>query len=215
VLWLAACASGPPESVVHVVRPGETVYRIAHHYGVSERDVIRANAIRDVRQVPVGAQLRIPHARSEPPDDVLGPAPGAARRPPGDREVARREANLSFAWPVDRPVSSGYGWRRGRRHEGIDIPARSGTPIRAAEAGRVIHSGSELGSYGNVVIVKHAGSYATIYAHNRKNLVARGEFVEKGQVIAQVGASGNADGSHLHFEIRRDRRAEDPVPYLP
>jgi murein DD-endopeptidase MepM/ murein hydrolase activator NlpD len=85
----------------------------------------------------------------------------------------------------------------------------------AAESGRVVLSGRRLGDYGNVVIVKHAGRYATVYAHNRRNLVREGEFVEKGQAIAQVGESGNASGPHLHFEIRRDRRAQDPLLYLP
>ena len=89
------------------------------------------------------------------------------------------------------------------------------TPICAAEAGRVIHSGGGLGAYGKVVIVKHSGRYSTVYAHNRKNLVRKGDFVEKGQVIAEVGRTGNASGSHVHFEIRRDRRARDPMTYLP
>ena len=87
--------------------------------------------------------------------------------------------------------------------------------MRAAEAGRVIHSGGGLGDYGKVVIVKHAGRYSTVYAHNRRNRVREGEFVEKGQVIAEVGKTGNASGAHVHFELRRDRRPQDPLLYLP
>ena len=78
----------------------------------------------------------------------------------------------------------------------------------------MIYSG-KLGGYGKVVIVKHAGRYSTVYAHNRKNRVKKGQFVERGQVIAEVGTSGNASGPHVHFEVRRDRRAEDPLAYLP
>jgi murein DD-endopeptidase MepM/ murein hydrolase activator NlpD len=87
--------------------------------------------------------------------------------------------------------------------------------VRAAEAGRVIHSGKGLGAYGNVVIVKHTGRWATVYAHNRRNHVRKGAFVEKGDVIAEVGKTGNASGPHLHFEIRRGDVPRDPLPCLP
>ena len=110
---------------------------------------------------------------------------------------------------------SRFGPRRRRRHEGIDLSAPRGTPVRSAEAGRVIYSGSGLSDYGNTVIVKHLGRYSTVYAHNRRNLVRRGDFVEKGQVIAEVGSTGNASGPHLHFEVRYDDRPRDPVRYLP
>ena len=100
----------------------------------------------------------------------------------GDRALAFREAKLRFAWPISGKVSSRFGWRSGSKHEGIDIPAKKGTPIRAAEAGRVIHSG-ELSAYGYVVIVKHAGRYSTVYAHNRKNKVRKGQFVEQGTAL--------------------------------
>ena len=121
---------------------------------------------------------------------------------------------LRFGWPVGGEVSSRFGWRRGRRHEGIDIRARRGSRVVAAEAGRVIHSG-RLGAYGNVVIVKHAGRYSTVYAHNERNLVEKGRFVERGETLATVGRSGNATGAHLHFEVRRDRVAQDPLTFLP
>ena len=78
----------------------------------------------------------------------------------------------------------------------------------------MIHSGV-LGDYGRVVIVKHAGRYSTVYAHNHKNRVREGQFVEKGQVIAEVGTTGNASGPHLHFELRRGAKPLDPLLYLP
>ena len=79
----------------------------------------------------------------------------------------------------------------------------------------MIYSGSGLGSYGRVVIIKHAGRYSTVYAHNHRLLVTRGEFVERGERIAKVGATGRATGPHLHFEVRRDRKPVDPLLYLP
>jgi len=219
-LALVACAT-TPEGPEHIVRRGENLYRLSRYYGVSVDEIKRANDIRDVTQIPVGAKLLIPGTSKEPPPASLAyyyapseqPAPSGSRG--SRRALARRETNLDFAWPVRGRLSSGFGWRRGRHHDGIDIPAKRGTPVRAAEAGRVIHSGGGLGDYGNVVIVKHAGRYSTVYAHNRRNRVRKGEFVEKGQVIAEVGKTGNASGSHLHFELRRDRRPEDPLLYLP
>lgn len=211
VLWLGlACASTP--ETVHVVRPGETVYRLSRYYDVPPAQIVRANHIRNVSEVPVGARLVIPGTRRRPPDDTIAlasiaPVPGALPR-------VERVTDVNLGWPIQGRLSSRYGWRRGRPHEGIDIAARSGTPIRSAEAGRVIHSGW-LGGYGRVVIVKHTGSYSTVYAHNRKNKVKKGSFVEKGQVLAEVGASGNASGPHLHFEVRKNRKPQDPLAYLP
>ncbi len=212
------CASLPDYGTTHVLQPGENLYRLSRYYGVPVRDIERANGIRDVTGIPTGRQLFIPGSRREPPPRSLAlaaPAPGPDAPEPDLRGLARREAELSFGWPLRGRVSSRFGSRNGRPHEGIDIPARRGTPIRAAEAGRVIHAGADLGDYGRVVIIKHAGHYQTIYAHNRRNLVRRGDFVEKGQLIAEVGTSGNADGPHLHFEIRRARRPLDPARYLP
>jgi murein DD-endopeptidase MepM/ murein hydrolase activator NlpD len=121
----------------------------------------------------------------------------------------------TLQWPVDGRVSSEFGARRGtRRHGGIDLRASVGTPIRAAGAGRVIGSQS-LRGYGNVVIVDHGSSLETRYAHNRKNLVRRGQRVARGEVIAEVGQTGNATAPHLHFEVRWRGKPQDPRKWLP
>lgn len=217
-LALAGCAS-TPDGPEHVMRPGENLYRLSRYYGVSVDEIKRANHIRDVTEIRIGTRLVIPGAAKPPPPAALAYVPRADRAPSGSRSsrraLARRETDLDFSWPVRGRLSSRFGWRRGRHHDGIDIPAKSGAPVHAAEAGRVIHSGKGLGDYGKVVIVKHAGRYSTVYAHNRRNRVRKGEFVEKGQVIAEVGKTGNASGNHVHFELRRDRRPEDPLLYLP
>lgn len=220
LVWVAAlgCASYPKHGTQHLLRPGENLYRLSRYYDVPVRDIRRANGIRNVTEVRAGRKLFIPGARKSQPGGSLALASVATMPGPPKtdlRELAQREADLSFTWPVSGAVSSRFGQRNGRPHEGIDIPARKGTRIRAAEAGRVIHSGANLGAYGRVVIIKHAGRYQTVYAHNRRNLVRKGEFVEKGQTIAEVGKSGNASGAHVHFEIRRDRRPLDPSRYLP
>jgi murein DD-endopeptidase MepM/ murein hydrolase activator NlpD len=212
-LLVAGCASRPERGVVHVLRAGETLYRLSRYYDVPVATIARANGIRDVTSIPVGTRLVIPRAKRAPPAHAIATVPRPSRGRSDLRNRARREASLEFGWPIHGKLSSGFGWRGGRRHEGIDIAARAGTRIRAAEAGRVILSG-KLGDYGRIVIIKHAGHYSSVYAHNRRNRVKQGAFVEKGDVIGEVGSSGNATGPHLHFEIRRDRRPTDPLQYL-
>ena len=215
LLLLGGCRT-TPQGPVHVLRPGENLYRLSRYYGVSAERIRSANGIRDVTDIRVGERLVIPGSTRVPPTASLAVAPDSGSRAAGPTSgSARGETGLDFGWPVTGRLSSKFGWRGGRRHDGIDIPAKKGTAIRAAEAGRVIHSGRGLGDYGSVVILKHAGRYSTVYAHNKRNRVSEGDFVEKGQVIAEVGKTGNASGSHVHFEVRRDRRPEDPLLHLP
>jgi murein DD-endopeptidase MepM/ murein hydrolase activator NlpD len=118
-----------------------------------------------------------------------------------------------FIWPVNGPVVSGYGMRWGRLHEGIDISAASGTPIWAAAAGTVIYAGW-LGGYGNLVVVDHGNGLATAYAHASAILVGVGQSVAQGETVALVGSTGNSSGPHLHFEVRVNGVAVDPLLYL-
>jgi len=217
LLSVAGCRSLPTDGgVTHIVQPGETVYRISRYYEVPIENVIRANHVSDVSDVAVGTQLWIPDAQRSPASASIALLPGAIP-PPGQsgRVQALRESSLVFRLPIHGQVSSGFGRRNGRGHDGIDIRAPRGTPVYAAEAGRVIHAGGGLGDYGRVVILKHVGRYSTVYAHHASLRVSKGEFVEKGDLIGKVGTSGNASGPHLHFEVRRDRAPDDPLSYLP
>lgn len=213
---VVACSSLPEGGTIHVVRPGESLWRISRHYGVTVDELRRANRVGDVHTLQIGQELRIPGAdKAQPSANLAGvPTPRPEPLRAGNRAQALKEADLRFEWPVAGKISSGFGWRSGRRHEGIDIPARKGVKVRAAEAGRVVYSGT-LRDYGRVVIVKHAGRYSTVYAHNHRNKVRKGEFIEKGDVVSTVGKTGNARGTHLHFEVRRNRVAQDPMRYLP
>jgi len=202
-LGLSGCASRAPVGdapYYHEVAPGENLYRIGLRYGVPAAEIARANGIHDVTELRVGQRLLIPGLR--------GSGQEASRRTP------RYDGPLRFTWPVKGRLTSRFGLRGNRPHEGIDLGAPYGTPIRAAEAGRVIHSG-RFGAYGKVVILKHAGAYRSVYAHARRLFVEKGDFVERGQKIAEVGATGRATGPHLHFEIRRGETAHDPLVYLP
>ncbi|MEX2645888.1 MAG: peptidoglycan DD-metalloendopeptidase family protein [Gaiellaceae bacterium] len=118
-----------------------------------------------------------------------------------------------YIWPVAGPVTSTFGPRWGRMHEGIDISAPSGAPIRSAAAGTVIYAGW-LGGYGNLVVVDHGGGVATAYAHMSSIASGTGQQVAQGQVIGYVGSTGHSTGPHLHFEVRINGQAVDPLGYL-
>jgi murein DD-endopeptidase MepM/ murein hydrolase activator NlpD len=118
-----------------------------------------------------------------------------------------------FIWPVNGPVTSPFGWRWGRMHEGIDIGASSGTPIRAAASGRVLYAGWMSG-YGNLVAIDHGRGISTAYGHQSSIAVGVGQVVSQGQTIGYVGCTGHCFGSHLHFEVRVNGTAVDPLGYL-
>jgi murein DD-endopeptidase MepM/ murein hydrolase activator NlpD len=118
-----------------------------------------------------------------------------------------------LAWPVSGPVTSPFGWRWGRMHEGIDIAVPTGTPVHAAASGVVIYAGW-MDGYGNFVILDHGGGIATAYGHNTSVAVAVGQSVSQGQVIAYAGSTGHSTGPHVHFEVRVNGGAVDPLGYL-
>ena len=119
-------------------------------------------------------------------------------------------------WPVDGPVVSGFGYRWGRMHEGIDIAVPAGTPIRAAASGTVIlqQGESESGGYGNFTCLDHGGGLPTCYAHQSAFAVSSGQSVSQGDVIGYVGCTGHCFGDHLHFEVRVNGAPTDPLGYL-
>jgi murein DD-endopeptidase MepM/ murein hydrolase activator NlpD len=118
-----------------------------------------------------------------------------------------------FIWPVNGPVTSPFGWRWGRMHEGIDIGVGYGTPIHAAAAGRVVYAGWMSG-YGNLVAIDHGRGISTAYGHQSSIAVSVGQVVSQGQTIGYVGCTGHCFGPHLHFEVRINGAPVDPLGYL-
>jgi murein DD-endopeptidase MepM/ murein hydrolase activator NlpD len=116
-------------------------------------------------------------------------------------------------WPVSGPITSGFGPRGGRMHEGIDIAVPEGTPVHAAAAGTVIYAGW-LGGYGNLVVVDHGGGLSTAYAHNSAFASSVGQTVAQGDTISLSGNTGHSTGPHVHFEVRVNGTAVDPLGYL-
>ncbi len=125
-----------------------------------------------------------------------------------------RVSAAGLVWPVRGRVTSEYGWRWGRMHQGIDIAAPTGTPIAAAKDGVVIHSG-RMSGYGNVVIIDHGRGFSTVYAHQSRIAAREGQSVSQRQVIGYVGSTGRSTGPHLHFETRVNGSAHNPRRYLP
>ena len=122
-------------------------------------------------------------------------------------------SSAGLIWPVSGPITSPFGWRWGRMHQGIDIGVGYGTPIHAAAAGTVIYCGWEEG-YGNFVVIDHGGNLATAYGHQSAIAVTCGQQVDQGQTIGYVGCTGHCTGPHLHFEVRVDGNPVDPMGYL-
>ncbi len=229
VLFAFACADTkgpsapllPPEGVYHELERGETLYQLSKRYGVAVEDLVRANQIEDPTRVPVGTKIFIPGAsavlRNPSPIDDLALVRGCDPTPElrADRQTrALEEADVAFEWPLQGRITTCFAPENGRPHDGIDIAVPVGTPVLAAESGTVIFS-ARLGAYGNLIVLRHEGAYTSLYAHNDANLVGPGDEIEKGQMIAESGATGNATGPHLHFEIRRARRPDNPMLYLP
>src|SRR5712691_1597586 len=193
---------GMPRQVTVVVGEGETLWEIAQVHGLSVDAIVEANELRSGDLIQPGQRLVIPGR----PIDI-------PRRVTAVRRGAVVSIAQSFIWPARGALSSRFGWRWQRHHNGIDIAAPYGTQIYAAKAGRVTFSGWYYG-YGRAVIIDHGDGLSTVYGHASKLLVRVGDMVGAGQPIALVGSTGIATGPHLHFEIRVNGRPLNPLKYL-
>lgn len=223
-------------SVRHRVAPGETMYRIARTYGLTVEELASANGIKDARSLAVGQELVIPGVEREAPHEALaeadpepvrtsveGPARRGAvarREEPPRRPASRPGASRPKAatqglldWPLKGVLYGRFGKKGKEPHDGIDLAAPEGTPVKTAQEGTVLYAGEQRG-YGNIVIVEHSDRLITLYAHNRDLRVKTGQKVRREQVIATVGQSGKTSGPHLHFEVRLDGKPVDPLDYL-
>jgi lipoprotein NlpD len=234
-LLLGGCAdsaSSGPES--YVVRPRDTLYSIAWRHDLDFRDLARWYNIGPDFHISVGQVLvlgptsgrspkrspspgpnRAPTLENRAPRAPGTPGPGAAssRAPElpqvGNARPLSESQSAKWVWPTDgvgapRPVSGG----------GILLSGRLGQEVRAASAGRVVYTGSGLRGYGNLIIIKHADSLLSAYAHNREMLVHDGQEVAVGQVIGHMGEDAH-QAPILYFEIRQNGRPIDPLPFLP
>jgi murein DD-endopeptidase MepM/ murein hydrolase activator NlpD len=198
------------KGVYHVVEKHQTLFRICKTYGVDIKEVASLNGIADPSRIQIGQRIFIPGAKKVLKveiyiDDVVMES--------GEKgKIAYKK--LDFLWPVEGKITDAFDDTESKRHQGIDIPSPLGTPIKASSPGTVIYSSNTIKGYGNLIILRHSEELVTVYAHNQVNLVEEGNWVEKGQTIGRVGQTGRATGPHLHFEIRRNNKAVDPMLFL-
>jgi murein DD-endopeptidase MepM/ murein hydrolase activator NlpD len=195
----------------HFVAQGETAASIARQAGIPLEDFLEINGLRRNDALELGQPVFVLASPAKANPSEVAPAANIAPVAPG---VAGSSAPLR--WPLTAPrLTSPFGKRWGRPHEGIDMAAPLGTPVYAAARGTVIYSGDRVRGYGNMVVIRHDDGLVTVYAHNSVLLAHRGDVVAAGQEIARVGDTGRSTAPHLHFEVRRGGSPQDPIQFLP
>jgi lipoprotein NlpD len=208
--FLAGCSGlydYQPQS--YVVQSGDTLYKIAWRYGVDHRDLAAWNDLSNPDRIYVGQRLALyPGSRAAP---AGSPSSRPAASPPA-RTPLPAEPSPAWQWPVRGPLVQQFG-SNGGSFTGIGIGGSVGQEISAAAAGRVVYVGSGLVGYGQLVIIKHNETYLSAYGNNSRLLVAQGQDVARGQIIAEMGL-GPERRPRLHFEIRRNGDPMDPLRFL-
>jgi murein DD-endopeptidase MepM/ murein hydrolase activator NlpD len=216
----------PTTTISTVVRLGDTLLKIAQRYGLTLGELLQLNPGLETARLVVGTQVQVVKSAPGRSRMLLGLAPVGSgglswpelpsfgndqrQSPPHSR------GSTALIWPSQGTFTSGYGWRWGRMHRGIDIANNVGTPIVAAARGRVSFSGWHDGGYGYFVEITHEDGSRTRYGHNSTLLVREGQQVDQGQVISQMGSTGRSTGPHLHFEVLpAGEGAMNPLQFLP
>lgn len=225
-IMLGACATSyDKRGVYHKVRMGDSIWKIASVYRVDVQELAEYNNILDPNNVQPGMRLYIPQRSKKAAykklpfgtDVAKTKTKGRYTRKKSDGDRYSKPIQFyrgRFDWPVEGRVASLFGMRNGRRHDGIDIVAPTGTPIHASAGGMVVFSGTMRG-YGNLILIRHKDDFFTAYAHNSVNKVKKGQAVKKNQVVALVGRTGRVTAPHCHFEIRHGQTARNPLFFLP
>ncbi len=217
-----------PVQAFHTVRAQETLYAISRKYSTDVSTLAALNNISKPYGIRIGQKLQVPDERAGRVASLRRNEPAAKAseadaaqsqtKKTSSKKPAKRAALPAaprrvgrFQVPVQGRVISNFGTKdNGLHNDGINIAARKGTPIKAAENGVVVYVGNELRGYGNLLLVRHGEGWVTAYAHASKFLVQPGDRVKQGQSIAEVGQTGNVDQPQVHFEVRKGTRAVNP-----
>ena len=181
------------KTMIYTVKPGDTIWDIARQFRMTVDQLMAVNNLTS-ENLQIGQKLKV--------------------RKTVVRITSSRGESERFLWPAHGGITSRYGERWGRMHEGIDIDGSTGDPVVASKDGIITFAGWESG-YGNLIIIDHLGPYKTKYGHLSKILVQAGQRVEAGELIGRVGSTGRSTGSHLHFEILINGSPVNPLRYLP
>ena len=182
----------------HIIRRGETLWRISKIYHVNLTKLVKFNEISNVAKIEIGDKIFIPDSlrKSQKPNKKIRSA-------------------LEFVWPCKGKIIAYFGQDKQKvKNEGIDISANKGSSVYAVAAGKVIFTSANMRGYGKVVIIRHNSQFTSVYAYNRENLVKTGDFIKQGQVIAQVGDTGRTGQCVLHFQLRKNFKPQNPLLYL-
>lgn len=211
------------EGTYYFVKPNDTLTSIAAQYKVSGIALAHVNDMLYESSLPVGRRIFIPNKKklSKYIDKKLlkshmAQGQSNKKKDKADGKTIAKQQGAGFIWPTGKgEVTSGYGMRRGRPHDGIDIGVPSGTPVLSVADGEVLFA-EYFSAYGKLILIKHKNGYFTAYAHNRKFLVSKGQKVKQGQTIAESGKTGRATGPHVHFEVHKKGGVKiDPMSVLP
>lgn len=210
-LLLLVVACGTPKvapSGYYRVQAGDTLTKIARLHHRSIADLRRWNKLPSSAQIEAGQLLRVVPPGDSSAQRTSPPAPAKRAAP---TPVTSPAPKIDLVWPANGTITRRFN---GASSNGLIITNAVGTPVVAAAAGTVAYAGSGLRGYGNMIIVRHAANFLTIYAHNRRLLVKEGQQVSQGQKIAEMGNSDSKQVA-LYFELRHDGRAIDPSRSLP
>ncbi|WP_321910461.1 MULTISPECIES: peptidoglycan DD-metalloendopeptidase family protein [unclassified Paraburkholderia] len=201
------------------VRRGDTLARIAQKHSVSVKDLTAWNHLKPNSHLRAGQSIKLVSKQTITVQVAAPQAGGAAANSTansaGNRqvaaEVARHASSVALVWPAHGRVVEPFAAGTTR---GIEIAGKAGDPVIAAADGKVMYAGTGLNEYGSLIIVQHNKDFLTAYSHNRRLLVKTGDTVHQGQQIAEMGSENN-DRVAVLFEVRRDGKPVDPMPYLP
>jgi murein DD-endopeptidase MepM/ murein hydrolase activator NlpD len=199
-------AEALPADGIYRVRAGDHLLAIARRFHVPMPQIAALNQLEAPYALRIGQELQLPVA-------VAGtPTPSAK---PVAHIAAPALSGDGFIWPVQGKIIARFGQsKEGLRRDGINIAARRGAPVRAAEDGVVVYADEGIRGYGRMILLRHSDDYVTTYAHNATLLVSVGDVVRRGQIIARVGDTGSVQGDQLHFEIRKGLTPLDPEDLL-
>lgn len=223
---------------IHRVEDGDSLVQIAHVYGVEVREILEANNVPNALALRPGQKLLIPGASaskrvakgnwnfedvsetdlSEEPTEKTPPVPPPEKKSrvvqpaPSKPKGGAPQKEEAFAWPAEGKILSAYGMRNTKMHNGIDIRMSPGGDVRSTASGSVVYQGKGIEGYGDLVIVRHGDSFFSVYAYLGEIVAQKGTRLRRGDVVGR--ASRDPARSFIHFEIRKGKRAYDPLKLL-
>lgn len=228
-----------PTAKFHIVEKGDTLYSISRRYSVDVTTLSRVNNLQAPYTLAIGQRLALPGSVSNDTETTSSTSTTKKsssfsfwKKSTSTTKTTAKKTTTStkkstpkkvttyrkskFAWPLKGKIISPYGTiGKGRNNDGINIKAKLGEAVKAADSGTVAYAGNELKGFGNLILIKHNDGWITAYAHNDRLFVKKGQKVRKGEKIAAAGSTGGVNTPQLHFEIRSGTKALNPMNYLP